>query len=60
MLVEFDDIKGNTLVVQDHPYLNFEELKTELKKSFNRPKENPFLLNFVQISKETFLYNSSE
>lgn len=59
VLVEFDDIKGNTLVMQDHPYLHLEELKEELKKSFKRPNDNPFILNFIQISREMYIANST-
>jgi hypothetical protein len=59
VLVEFDDMKGNTLVMQDHPYLDFDELKEQLKEDFQRPKENPFLLNFIQISREMYITNST-
>ena len=60
VVVEFGDMKGNTLVMQDHPYLDFDELKAEMKKSFKKPKENPFILNFIQISRETFIHNATK
>ena len=60
VLVEFDDIKGNTLIIQDHPYLDFDELKEQIKKDFKRPEDNPFILNFIQISREMFIANSTK
>ena len=60
VLVEFEDMKGNTLIMQDHPYLDLDELKEELKKDFKRPKDNPFILNFIQISKEMYIANSTK